>query len=109
MRPSSKSLLYPLLAPALISIWILVDFAAGNVNIHGGTAALLMLGIAAGVAVTLWEVVAVPLAACSLWRNPGARSKLNVVALSAGGIYLFCAASAYEYYLEIQRIGIAHG
>jgi len=109
MRPSSKSLLYPLLAPALVAIWILIDFAAGNVNIHGGTAALLMLGIAAGVAVTFWEVVAVPLAAISLWRNPSARTKLNFAAVSAGGTYLICAATAYNYYLEIQRIGIAHG
>jgi hypothetical protein len=107
MRPSPKGVLYPIAAPLLLALWLLADFAVGDVNIHGGTAALLMLGFIVGIGVTIWEIVAVPLAAFDLVRNPGNRTTLNLAAVATGTLYLLCAGVAFWYYLQLQKIGIA--
>jgi len=107
MRPSAKSLLFPIAIPAAVSLWLFADFAVGNVNIHGGTAGLLLLGLVCGVVVTLWEVIAVPLALWCLVRRPNLRTRNNLVALILACLYLVLAGIAYHYYLELQRVGIA--
>jgi len=62
MRSSAKSLLLPISIPAVVLLWPLVaDFSFGNVTFTEKRSA----GIARAhlwVVLTLWEVIAVPLA-----------------------------------------------
>jgi hypothetical protein len=108
MRPAARSLVVPILVAAVAILCALAAFAAGDINIHGGTGALLMLSAASVVAVALWEIVAVPWALVCLARHPGLRTTRNLAALGLACLYLIAAGVAYEYLTHIGITGTAH-
>ena len=106
MRPSAKSIAVPISIPVLFATLLLAAFAQGNVNVHGGTGALALLSVISGVAVVIWELVAVPWAVATLVKNAQLRTRVNIAVVGLGVLYLL---AAYLVYLYLLRTGLSHG
>jgi hypothetical protein len=106
MRPSAKSIAVPLSIPAAFLLWFLGAFAVGDVNVHGGTGALVLLTAFFGIAVAIWEAVAIPWAVNSLVGHPEFRTGLNIAAVGAGVLYLCATLWAYVYVTHIGISGV---
>ena len=106
MRPSAKSIAFPISVPAGFALLLVMAVAQGDANIHGGTGALIFLSALSGVAVVIWELVAVPWAVATLVRNAHLRTRFNMAAVGLGLLYLVVAYLAYFY---LRHTGLSHG
>jgi len=102
VRPSVKSILLPISLPLLILVPMELYLATGGVlYAHGSSMLLLLIAVSLGVAAFVWELLVVPVAAYRLMKNPTLRSRLNVLTVIAGAIYVIGAlVFGVEMYLQ---------
>jgi hypothetical protein len=65
--------------------------SGGVMYAHGGSMNLLFLTLVWGFAAAVWELVAVPAAIWHLKAHPESRTRQNILAVAAAGVYIISA------------------
>jgi hypothetical protein len=101
LRPSSSAILWPLLFPVLVFAGIELYLFEGNVfYAHGSSSYLLNVAVACGGLACIWELVALPICAFKLLRQPMLRTRANLLAISLGALYVVTSILVVSKLLE---------
>ena len=110
LRPSPSALLWPLAFPVAVYAGTELYLLAGNVLYpHGLSTYVSLLALFWGALACLWEVVALPICAYQLARNPALRTRVNLLALCLALAYIVAAGLvALELSSAMKRTPSTH-
>ena len=103
LRPPVISLLWPL--SVIVFLGVDLYLLSGEVLYpHGPSAYLILFALLWGGIALAWELVAVPMCLYRIARTPALRSRVNLLAVVAGALYIAAAVGfALNLYLGSHR------